>query len=55
MERTSDRDFDYRRMIDAALKAGDIELAMQLAERAEREGQHGTRAWLAERLRAVSP
>ncbi|MCI0509754.1 maltose operon protein [Chromohalobacter marismortui] len=48
-------DFDYRRMIDAALKAGDIELAMQLAERAEREGQHGIRAWLAERLRAVSP
>ncbi|MEO1853829.1 MalM family protein [Chromohalobacter sp.] len=55
VERTRDRDFDYRRMIDAALKAGDIELAMQLAERAEREGQHGTRAWLAERLRAVSP
>jgi len=47
--------FDYRRMINAALKAGDIELAMQLAERAEREGQSGTRAWLAERLRSVSP
>ncbi|WP_280569273.1 MalM family protein [Chromohalobacter sp. 296-RDG] len=48
-------DFDYRRMIDAALKADDIELAMQLAERAEREGNSGTRAWLAERLRSVSP
>ncbi|WP_280564444.1 MalM family protein [Chromohalobacter sp. 48-RD10] len=48
-------DFDYRRMINAALKADDIELAMQLAERAEREGNSGTRAWLAERLRSVSP
>ncbi|MCT8468870.1 hypothetical protein KZO85_09785 [Chromohalobacter canadensis] len=48
-------DFDYRRMINAALKADDIELAMQLAERAEREGHSGTRAWLAERLRSVSP
>ncbi|WP_189443683.1 MalM family protein, partial [Salinicola rhizosphaerae] len=38
---------DYRRMIQAALKAGDIELALQLADRAEREGQAGTRAWLA--------
>lgn len=47
--------FDYRRMINAALTAGDIELALELAERAERNGQAGTRAWLAERLRADQP
>ncbi|WP_110707464.1 MalM family protein [Salinicola sp. CR57] len=48
-------DFDYRRMIDAALKAGDIELALELADRAERSGHPGTRAWLAERLQARTP
>ncbi|OLO02688.1 MalM family protein [Salinicola socius] len=48
-------DFDYRRMIDAALKAGDVELALELAERAERSGHPGTRAWLAERLQARMP
>jgi len=48
-------DFDYRRMIDAALKAGDVELALDLAERAERSGHPGTRAWLAERLQAKRP
>lgn len=46
-------DFDYRRMIDAALKAGDIELALELAERAEQAGHQGTRAWLADRLEAA--
>ncbi|WP_110670028.1 MalM family protein [Salinicola halophilus] len=50
-----DPEFDYRRMIEAALKAGDIELAMTLAERAERDGHPGTRAWLAERLQARTP
>jgi len=48
-------DFDYRRMIDAALKAEDVELALDLAERAERNGHPGTRAWLAERLQAKTP
>ncbi|WP_298840876.1 MalM family protein [uncultured Salinicola sp.] len=48
-------DFDYRRMIDAALKAGDIELALELADRAERSGHPGTRAWLAERLQTRTP
>ncbi|MEC8918312.1 MalM family protein [Salinicola sp. LHM] len=48
-------DFDYRRMIDAALKAGDVELALDLAERAERSGHPGTRAWLAERLQTKTP
>ncbi|CAO1659182.1 MalM family protein [Salinicola sp. NYA28a] len=48
-------DFDYRRMIDAALKAGDVELALDLAERAERSGHPGTRAWLADRLQAKTP
>lgn len=41
---------DWRRLMRAALQAGDIELAMQLAERAERAGDEGARAWLAERL-----
>ena len=44
-------DFDYRRMIRAALEAEDIALAMELAERAERSGDIGARAWLAEQLR----
>ncbi|KAA0018590.1 hypothetical protein F0A16_08710 [Salinicola corii] len=48
-------DFDYRRMIDAALKAGDVELALELAERAERSGHPGTRAWLANKLQARKP
>lgn len=48
-------DFDYRRMIEAALKAGDVELALDLAERAERSGHPGTRAWLADRLQAKMP
>ncbi|WP_110693652.1 MalM family protein [Salinicola halophyticus] len=52
---TNAPDFDYRRMIDAALKAGDVELALDLAERAERSGHPGTRAWLAERLQAKKP
>lgn len=51
----NDQDFDYHRMIDAALKAGDVELALELAERAERTGHTGTRAWLAERLQARTP
>lgn len=51
----NERDFDYHRMIDAALKAGDVELALELAERAERSGHTGTRAWLAERLQARTP
>ncbi|OHV08666.1 MalM family protein [Kushneria phosphatilytica] len=46
---------DYRRMIRAALKAGDIELAMQLADRAESAGQTGTRAWLAKQLKTATP
>ena len=37
-------------MIRAALDSGDLELAMTLAEHAEREGESGTRRWLAERL-----
>ncbi|NWN83316.1 MAG: hypothetical protein HLX48_10080 [Halomonas sp.] len=41
---------DWRRMIRAALDSGDLELAMTLAEHAEREGESGTRRWLAERL-----
>lgn len=44
-------DLDYRRLMRAALKAQDIALAMKLAERAERTGDKGARAWLAERLR----
>ncbi|RAR60997.1 MULTISPECIES: MalM family protein [Halomonadaceae] len=40
-----------RRLIRAALKADDIDLAMALAERAEGAGETGTRAWLAEQLR----
>ncbi|GAB2793362.1 hypothetical protein GCM10027040_19570 [Halomonas shantousis] len=45
-------ELDYRRMIRAALKADDVELALQLAEHAEQAGQQGTRAWLADQLRA---
>ncbi|MDF9434197.1 MalM family protein [Chromohalobacter israelensis] len=41
---------DFRRLIRAALAADDIALAMELAERAERAGHAGTRAWLAEQL-----
>lgn len=44
-------DLDYRRLMRAALKAQDIALAMQLAERAERAGDKAAREWLAERLR----
>ncbi|RKR03326.1 maltose operon protein [Kushneria sinocarnis] len=53
--RTQQSELDYRRMIRAALKAGDIELAMQLADRAESAGQTGTRAWLAKQLRTSTP
>ncbi|WP_251975745.1 MalM family protein [Salinicola avicenniae] len=52
---TAEPAFDYRRMIEAALKAGDVELALELAERAERNGETGTRAWLAERLQTRTP
>ncbi|MDT8894511.1 MalM family protein [Halomonas sp. I1] len=43
---------DWRRLMRAAVQAGDIELAMQLAERAARAGDEEARAWLAERLQA---
>lgn len=42
---------DFHRLIQAALAAGDIALAMELAERAEETGQAGTRDWLAEQLK----
>ncbi|MHB0775908.1 MalM family protein [Halomonas sp. WWR20] len=43
---------DFRRLMRAALAADDIALAMELAERAERAGDSGARAWLAEQLQA---
>ncbi|WP_106475661.1 MalM family protein [Phytohalomonas tamaricis] len=54
-EAAAQDDLDYHRMINAALKAGDIELAIELADRAERAGQTGTRAWLAKQLKARTP
>ncbi|MDH2292393.1 MalM family protein [Cobetia sp. 10Alg 146] len=47
----STADFDFKRMIRAALTAGDISLALELAERAEQAGEQGTRQWLADKLR----
>ncbi|MFG6177913.1 MalM family protein [Halomonas sp. THAF12] len=41
---------DWRRTIRAALAAGDLDLAMSLAERAELAGETGTRRWLAQQL-----
>lgn len=49
-EASSTAPLDWRRTIRAALAAGDLELAMSLAEHAERAGETGTRRWLAEQL-----